>query len=63
MEEMIESENVELRLCLKGVEASAKLETRPRGLFRRFARAEFLVFAMLILLGGLIIVLLSAIMS
>lgn len=63
---MIESENVELRLCLKGVEVSAKVAARPKGLLRRglrLARAEFFVFAMLILLGGLIKALLSAIMS
>lgn len=62
----MESEKVELRLCLKGVEVSAKVEALPNGLLRRgerLAGAEFLVFAMLILLGGLIRTLLSAIMS
>ena len=63
---MIDSEKVELRLCLKEVEVSAKVDARPKGLLRRgerLARAEFLAFAMLLLFGGPIGELLSAVMS
>lgn len=35
VEEKIDSENVELRLCLRGLEVSAKVEALPRGLWRR----------------------------
>lgn len=51
MEEMIDSEKAaELRLCLKGVEFSAKDMVRPRDLGRRgdtLPRAEFFAFMML----------------
>lgn len=66
VEEMIESEKVELRRCRKGVDVSAKVEARPKSLLRRgerLARGEFFAFVMLILLGGVIRALVSAIMS
>lgn len=55
VEEKIESENVELRLCLRGLEVSANVEALPRGLWRRgdwLARTGFFAFARLILVGA-----------